>query len=127
MNYERYIRSSQWKEKRDMRLAIDGHRCVRCGVSDERLEVHHKTYERFGAEEIADLETLCVRCHDVETDRMRRISYGKKFAVLKSGHNPLRENEHAVVASEFDAVPELGPVVRDGVEMFGVACSCGAR
>ena len=29
----------------------------------EGLDVHHRTYDRVGAEELDDLTTLCDRCH----------------------------------------------------------------
>lgn len=84
MVYENYIRSSKWKKKRMERLSIDGNKCVRCGHdgSQYRLEIHHKTYERFTNELMEDLETLCVPCHDIETNRMRFEKYSKRKILL---------------------------------------------
>lgn len=63
--YTAYMRSPEWEERRQERLALDGRRCTGCGSdgSDSRLEVHHLTYERFGCERLEDLMTLCHFCH----------------------------------------------------------------
>jgi len=62
--YRQYISSSPvWSAKRLERLALDKGQCKRCR-SRESLHVHHRTYIRFGGEELmADLVTLCEKCH----------------------------------------------------------------
>ncbi len=42
----------------------DGWRCV---ISNHKvsLEVHHRTYERWGQEELRDVYTLCHACHSL--------------------------------------------------------------
>ena len=62
MPYEKYLKTSEWKQKRDQALERDGHCCRACN-SDERLNVHHKTYARRGNEALNDLTTLCESCH----------------------------------------------------------------
>jgi hypothetical protein len=66
--YDRYMRSTAWREKRIEALARAGWRCQRC----RRLatEVHHVTYARLGHEWPDDLEALCDTCHPV-ADRER--------------------------------------------------------
>ena len=44
----------------------------------DRLEVHHKTYARYGYESEDDLITVCVRCHDVITSYVRELRYGTR-------------------------------------------------
>ena len=62
--YAEYIRSEGWREKAQLRKAIDGNRCVLCGSADN-LQVHHVTYERLGHEDVErDLVTLCMGCHE---------------------------------------------------------------
>jgi 5-methylcytosine-specific restriction endonuclease McrA len=71
--YRRYINSSQWKKKRQEAIARAGNQCHVCGVYGTRytrLEVHHKTYERFEHELPDDLEVVCSECHR-EQDRKR--------------------------------------------------------
>lgn len=66
-DYQRYLASEAWQEKRREALRIHGHKCQRCG-SDFRLEVHHKSYESgWGNENVeSDLEVLCPSCHRQE-------------------------------------------------------------
>jgi hypothetical protein len=42
------------------------------------LEIHHKTYERFGRELASDLEILCPRCHEA-ANRERRAQLQHEF------------------------------------------------
>lgn len=72
-----YMESGQWKKLRATVLERDNHQCQSCG-STETLQCHHNTYERFGAESMSDLVTLCTRCHtnhhielDMERERER--------------------------------------------------------
>lgn len=39
------------------------------------LEVHHKTYARYGHERPDDLVTVCRRCHDIITSYVRSLRY----------------------------------------------------
>lgn len=67
-DYKRYLRSGHWRR---LRARIRTQREERCEVCRERrtpakrlvLEVHHKTYERLGAERDSDLQLLCQACH----------------------------------------------------------------
>lgn len=60
--YRAYLESSEWRKRRNAALKNAGFRCDRCrGKRD--LQVHHRTYERLGAELPADLEVLCENCH----------------------------------------------------------------
>lgn len=62
--YQTFLKSDYWREVRDMVLARDGHKCVRC-ESENALQIHHRTYEHHGREKeyLDDLETLCELCH----------------------------------------------------------------
>ena len=60
--YARYLRSARWKRLRRLVLERDRFTCQRCGDPDAH-EVHHQSYERFGAERLTDLITLCASCH----------------------------------------------------------------
>ncbi len=62
MNYAKYIQSEQWQALRTVVLRRDKYTCQGCG-KPHCLDVHHKTYNRLGDEELTDLETLCRRCH----------------------------------------------------------------
>lgn len=61
--YEDYIKSPQWRARRDVALRLAKWRCAKCNRKD-RLEVHHNTYERMGCELAKDLDVLCAVCHE---------------------------------------------------------------
>lgn len=62
-----YIQSPEWASVRRRKLA-EVSRCEACS-GDERLEVHHLTYDRLGHERMRDLEVLCHWCHMLEHGR----------------------------------------------------------
>ncbi len=63
MNYVEYLKSPRWLKLRRARIKKDKGRCQGCNGKQE-LNVHHKTYERFGHELLDDLITWCIRCHN---------------------------------------------------------------
>lgn len=66
-SYEDYTKSRAWKKKRREYEAIGPRkRCYVCNKpphSRDKLQLHHKTYERLGEELIDDLVWLCGQCH----------------------------------------------------------------
>ncbi len=68
--YAKYLKSPQWKAKRQEAIAHHGTTCQRCGTkqapgySTYYIRVHHKSYEHLGNEPMEDLEVLCVSCHE---------------------------------------------------------------
>lgn len=71
--YVNYLKSEEWASVRRRKLTDAEFKCQRCGfnpgTSKQKLEVHHKTYERLGKELMEDLEVLCDRCHRKEHGR----------------------------------------------------------
>lgn len=75
--YDEYLNTSHWERLREQKLRVAGRRCERCGTRAHRtfrgtitgLQVHHRTYERLGAEHLEDLEVLCEICHKREHRR----------------------------------------------------------
>lgn len=61
-DYQNYLQSDHWKQTRKAALERSHHRCQICN-SPERLQVHHRTYDRLGAELPEDLTVLCANCH----------------------------------------------------------------
>jgi 5-methylcytosine-specific restriction endonuclease McrA len=61
--YMEYLKSDQWKEKRQAVLERDGNKCMLCGDSDTVLNAHHNSYDNVGDEPLGDLITLCCECH----------------------------------------------------------------
>lgn len=62
MPYTEYLKTQHWHFVRQAALQRAGHTCAVCDSSD-RLEVHHRTYERRGCEWPEDLVVLCNGCH----------------------------------------------------------------
>ncbi len=62
MPFEEYRRTPEWRSRRNRVLLRAGNRCELCGTR-ERLDVHHRTYERYGEEQLGDLIALCRSCH----------------------------------------------------------------
>lgn len=61
-DYQAYLRTDAWNDRRWDAIERAGHVCERCG-NERRLEVHHKTYANLGCEKPEDLEVLCSDCH----------------------------------------------------------------
>ncbi|MDF9748431.1 HNH endonuclease [Natrinema salsiterrestre] len=58
-----------WRQLREQRLEIDDHQCVNCGNSG-MLHVHHVVPKSLGGvDELSNLRSLCIDCHDKAHDR----------------------------------------------------------
>jgi hypothetical protein len=81
--YGEYLKTAHWQRVRGLALEQAGHSCDLCGHTD-RLEVHHRTYERLGFERQSDLIVLC---HDCHRDFHRALVLR---AIRASEHAPVR-------------------------------------
>lgn len=72
--YNLYLRSDEWKEKREERLKLCNGMCEFCHVAPA-AHVHHVTYARVFKERIEDLRGICLDCHGKE--------HGRKFKSFK--------------------------------------------
>jgi hypothetical protein len=61
-DYAQYLASPEWRKRRDEAIQRAEGRCQLCN-SAQRLQVHHRTYERRGNERPMDLTVLCEGCH----------------------------------------------------------------
>lgn len=62
-NYEEYLKTPEWRKRRNAFLGRKGWHCERCGRKVD-LQVHHRSYARLGSERDEDLEALCRDCHE---------------------------------------------------------------
>jgi hypothetical protein len=62
LDYQTYLQSEGWKQRRTEAVKRAGYRCQVCN-SRESLEVHHRTYVNKGHELPEDLLVLCSSCH----------------------------------------------------------------
>ena len=77
--YDTYLRSVKWRERRKRILERDNYTCRRCGSNGRpgnELTVHHARYENFGEERNTDLLTLCLACHS-NAEWAKRFEKGK--------------------------------------------------
>lgn len=75
MPYRQYLRTPEWRRTKAAALLRAGNACSLDVTHTEGLEVHHRTYERLGAELTTDLAVLCHSCHQLhhkEYGRPRR-------------------------------------------------------
>jgi hypothetical protein len=72
MPYRIYLRTPEWRRTRAAALVRAGNACSLDVRHTEELEVHHRTYERLGAELVSDLIVLCHSCH-----RLHHKQYGR--------------------------------------------------
>lgn len=80
--YEQYIRSEEWAAKKQgYRQSKLPQACLSCG--ETRIDMHHRTYKRFQAERLVDLEPLCRTCHDAGHDLIRRLNSGRAKKIRK--------------------------------------------
>lgn len=62
MPYHDYLRTPEWAATRQRELERAHFSCQVCS-SKYGLQVHHRTYDRFGSEQPRDLLVLCSECH----------------------------------------------------------------
>jgi hypothetical protein len=62
MPYDDYLKTEEWQMRRQAALRQADYQCFMC-PNKSKLEVHHRTYERLGAERPEDLIVLCESCH----------------------------------------------------------------
>ena len=60
--YAKYLRSADWKARRDKFYDHYEHKCAVCGDT-EQLNIHHLHYDHIGCEESNDVICLCKTCH----------------------------------------------------------------
>jgi len=69
MPYKEYLQTPEWASMRIRMLKRAGFRCQLCN-REGKLNVHHRTYERRGNEDYADLIVLCGNCHAKFHDKL---------------------------------------------------------
>jgi hypothetical protein len=99
--YLAYLNSFTWHLKRWLRLNYAGHKCENCG-SREKLQCHHRTYERLFHERISDLQILCEDCHLLADAQRRYDKAVNTFATKKWGAAWVQVMRPDEAKAEFD-------------------------
>lgn len=63
MDYKDYLQTPEWNATRKKMFRRADYQCQLCNANKTTLNVHHKTYDRLGAENYDDLIVLCENCH----------------------------------------------------------------
>lgn len=74
VDYHEYIKSNEWKMRRDMALERADYKCQLCNRSKKEtvLHVHHRSYQNLGSEKLSDLTVLCSSCHNAYHERKNK-------------------------------------------------------
>lgn len=115
--YLAYLNSPAWRYRRNLKLWAAKWRCERCDNKRD-LHVHHKTYERLGAERDEDLEVLCADCH--EAHHIQATDVSSVGVYLKLARQALRADPFASITDLSDATKQLcadGKISYDGYEV----------
>ena len=80
----------------------DGYKCMECGKSNCRLEVHHIKPRRLnGSNILGNLITLCAKCHQ-KTKGKEELYMNKYFILLNSSNNKnLNYAQHAMIGKKW--------------------------
>ncbi|MYB00219.1 HNH endonuclease [Candidatus Poribacteria bacterium] len=63
-DYKKYMRSKEWKAKRQEKLEACDHKCeCEGGCYRKATQIHHLHYDTLGNESMEDLQALCPKCH----------------------------------------------------------------
>ena len=70
--YRDYLESYRWYSLAQDAKQRAHHRCQLC-YSPNKLQAHHRTYERLGHEWSSDITVLCERCHKAFSKYMKKF------------------------------------------------------
>lgn len=72
MPYQDFLKTEFWDEVRKRKLKQSHYACQLCNTRQSRLNVHHRTYEHHGEEDmyLNDLIVLCEVCHGKFHDKL---------------------------------------------------------
>jgi 5-methylcytosine-specific restriction endonuclease McrA len=75
--YQDYLNSNTWKQKRLKVLNRAKFTCERC-KKKQATQIHHLTYDRIFNEKLSDLQAVCGKCHmaihGIKEGKKKRVS-----------------------------------------------------
>lgn len=109
VGYPAYIKSNDWRKKREFALKILGAKCQMCNKTDLPLHVHHKHYKTLYHERFEDVNIFCTLCHEkthrvIKNERAGR-AYGNAFSTWvekKYGDDAHECMDLEMLGEEFD-------------------------
>jgi len=84
--YKKYLNTNHWKDvKIRYRASKSIQVCYICGT-DEKINLHHKSYKRIGAEKLNDLLPLCSKCHMLVHTKLKLEHNNSKLNLWTMAH-----------------------------------------
>jgi hypothetical protein len=120
--YKEFLKTEFWREVRDEVKRRDHYRCALC-ASQAGLNVHHRTYEHHGFEDmwLRDLICLCRNCHAKFHDKLVEpgiFPLDVCAVVTPRPEDPkkvrtwIRQNVHALAVEALKKLLEYDPTCR---------------
>jgi 5-methylcytosine-specific restriction endonuclease McrA len=75
VDYWAVLASDGWAVRAKAAKRRAGFKCQVCNGVEGGLQAHHRTYERLGREDDADLTVLCAVCHELFSKHGRLAQY----------------------------------------------------
>lgn len=95
--YKEYLHTKHWKLLKSKIYKKYKYNCAYCKTNHD-IDLHHKTYERVGNENIGDLVYLCRLCHKAVHDGL--ISDNKLKLQLKAKNKRSKKKKKKVKHSQ---------------------------
>ena len=89
--YMNYLNSPEWKECSRRVKEIWNYRCALDSAHTGPIEVHHRTYDPLGHEELYDVIPLCRSCHKKLKDCLPRYLDREQLELVFMARIPGRE------------------------------------
>ena len=106
-----YQKSNRLDDNRKAVILRDGCKCMECGKSNCKLEVHHIKPRRLkGSNTLGNLITLCTKCHQ-KTEGVEELYMDRYFGLLNSSDNKnLNYAQHVMIGKKWlrEQLSELG-------------------
>lgn len=94
--YKQYLASEHWRAVKNLYRQSDVLKvCFVCG--NKQYELHHKSYENLGREQLCDLVPLCRKCHQLTHDAQKA-----EILVLDQAHEYVKKHGKIKLKESFE-------------------------
>ncbi len=121
-SYAEYMESEEWQRRRDRYILTHDYACHRCRAH-ERLQLHHRTYERLGAERDDDLCWLCEVCHSIQHELVGTLDPGpaRPYTEAQAQHIGVATRRARLPIVERYVLYRAGPIPAEEITRRAVA------
>lgn len=97
--YRSFLKSPEWKAKREEVFRVKGKRCEYCGTTNPPIHLHHLDYSQWSDAEVSQLMPLCKYHHQI-TERYLKGVVLPVHEMERRVHEVLELNERHGGVSE---------------------------